>query len=498
MSLITRLAAGVALPILAASPAVSQTSVTMTEAFAPVANWALHATDSWIAMRAGCYEGLTRVSEAVTVEPALATEWAQVDPLTWDFTIRDGVSFQDGTPLTAEAAANSLSRLLAAEVPARAFSPRIIASVEAAGPMTVRITTVNPLVTLPGRLAAPPTAILSPAAYTDAGINPMNTCTGPFRITAIDPEQSLTLEAFDNYWGGAPQIAGGTVRFVPDAETRNVMLRAGEAQIVQQVPVASVARLQSDANVTLAELAAPRVTKLLLNNGRAPFDDERVRRAIRLALDVDAINAAVYEGFYAPAPSAFRPTEPWAPAGATAAGRDLDAARALLAEAGVAEGTAFTLLIYTERRDLSLIGEVVQAMLGEVGLNVTIRLAEYAALEPDMLSGNYDMAFMSRGYLVDAPEPSGFLGADYGCEGGFNISQHCSPEFDARLSEINANPDPQARFAGYAALAQYLVDNAVSVFLLHETSFDASTAAITGYRPHPLTYAGFTTAIAPR
>ena len=498
MSSFTRLSASVALPMLLALPAAAETTVTLTEAFGPAANWALHADDSWLAKRAGCYEGLTRISNGITVEPALATGWTQTGDLTWDFTIREGVTFQDGTPLNAETVANALTRLLAAEVPARAFSPRVVASVEATGPMTVTITTVAPLVTLPGRLASPPTAILSPAAYTDAGINPVGTCTGPFRITAVDAEQSMTLEAFADYWDGTPQIAGATIRFVPDAETRTAMVRAGEAQIVRHVPAHAVAQLRADSKVTVSEVTTPRVIQLLLNNETGIFADERVRLAVRLALDTQAIDDAVFEGLYSPAASPFRPGEPWAPAGIEPPARDVDRARALLAEAGVAEGTADNFLIYNTKRELALMCEVVQAMLAEVGLVANIRLAEYAALEPDLLAGNYDMAFMSRGYLTDAPEPGGFLGADYGCEGSFNISQHCSADFDARLAEINANPDPEARYAGYAELAQYLYDNVVSVFVVNETAFDVNANTITGYTPHPLNYVGLSTAIAPK
>ncbi|MCU0905907.1 MAG: ABC transporter substrate-binding protein [Rhodobacteraceae bacterium] len=496
MSMFSRLCASVALPMLLAMPAAADTTITLTEAFGPAANWALHSDDSWLAKRAGCYEGLTRISNDITVEPALATAWTQTGDLTWDFTIREGVTFQDGTALTAETAANALNKLLAAEVPARAFSPRVVASVEATGPMTVTITTVAPLVTLPGRLASPPAAILSPAAYTEGGINPIGTCTGPFRITAIDPEQSMTLEANPDYWGGAPQIAGATVRFVPDADTRTTMVRSGEAQIVRHVPAYSVAQLKSDANLTVSEVTTPRVIQLLLNNETGIFADERVRRAVRLALDTQAIDDAVFEGLYTPAASPFRPEEPWAPQGLTVPAPDLDAARALLAEAGVAEGTEVSLLIYNTKKELATIGEVVQAMLAEIGIKANIRLAEYAALEPDMLAGNYDMAFMSRGYLTDAPEPGGFLAADYGCEGSFNISQHCSAEFDAKLAAINANADPAARNAGYAELAQYLYDKTVSVFLVNEAAFDVNANTTGGYLPHPLNYVGLSTAIA--
>ena len=493
-----KLACSVALPLFVLpSSALAETRVTMTEAFGPAANWAMHSDDAYLAARAGCYEGLTSVSQEIEVEPALATSWQQLDALTWEFTLREGVTFHDGSPLNAESAANALNKLLSAEVPARAFSPKLISAIEVSGPMTIKIMTIDPLVTLPGRLASPATAILSPAAYGDNGINPIGTCTGPFKITGIDIEQSMTLEANPAYWGGAPQIAGGTIRFVPDADTRTTMVRSGEAQIVRHVPAYAVSQLRANDKLTVSEVATPRVIQLLLNNERPPFNDERVRLAIKLALNTQAIDDAVFEGLNSPAASPFRPEEPWAPKNVSVPVQDLQRAKALLTEAGVAEGTELSLLIYNTKKELSSIGEVVQAMLAEVGLKVNIRLAEYAALEPDLLAGNYDMAFMSRGYLTDAPEPGGFLGADYSCAGSFNISQHCNPDFDLKLSQINANPDPEARYAGYAELAEYLYDKTISVFLVNETAFDVNANTIKGYKPHPLNYIGLTTAIAP-
>lgn len=484
-----------AIPFLVApvAPVLSQESgMTMADIVTIDSNWDLYSDDSYTASRAGCYEGLTRINGDLKVEPSLATSWSQPSPTSWEFQLREGVVFQDGTKLDADVVAGALNHLLNAPVPARAFSKKIVDSVKATGPMTVTISTKEPVVTLPGRLAAPAATILSPAGYKGDAVNPVGTCSGPFQITSVDAKQGLTLKAFDGYWGGKPALQSAAVRFIPDSNTRATMVRSGEAQIARMVQPHIVTQLKSDASISVLEVKAPRIVELLLNNGRPPFNDVRVRQAVKYAIDTAGISEAVYEGYAPPAGFAFRQGEPWTPKNAPPVKQDLEKAKALLKEAGVAQGSLnLTILVYNSKSELRDIAEILQAMLGEVGIKLNVRLAEYNALEPDMLSGNYDMALMSRGYLTDVPEPIGFLSADYSCKGSFNIAHFCDPAIDAKISAASAEPDPEKRYTTYAELGQYFYDNAVEVYLVNETLFDAVANKVNGYRPHPLNYYAF-------
>ena len=158
--------------------------------------------DTFTLTKVGCLEGLARLDFDGALVPALATGWEQVSPTEWDVTVREGVKFQNGEPLDAAAVAGALNHVLSAAAPARAFSPKVVASVAATGDMTVRITTPTPSVLLPHRLASPNTGILAPDAYAGEQIDPMGTCTGPFRIVEHLPEQALRLERNADYWGG--------------------------------------------------------------------------------------------------------------------------------------------------------------------------------------------------------------------------------------------------------------------------------------------------------
>ncbi|NKX49149.1 ABC transporter substrate-binding protein, partial [Arthrobacter deserti] len=193
---------------------------------APVAGWALESDAAYILSLSGCLETLTRYDEAQgKIVPSLATEWKQVAPTEWDFTIRDGVQFQDGTGLTAETVAGSLREVLDAEVPARAFNPTVISGVKALDDRTVRIITPAESPLVPSRLASVNTGVLAPAAFEGDAVDPFGHCTGPFTPVSEQPKQSLTLDRNENYWGGQVQLAGAEVRFITDGATRAAQVR---------------------------------------------------------------------------------------------------------------------------------------------------------------------------------------------------------------------------------------------------------------------------------
>lgn len=462
----------------------------VTDAFDVSANWAMYANESYIGARSGCYEGLTQIGHDLRVEPLLATSWEQTDPNTWVFQLREGVNFQDGTAMTAEAVAGALTHLINAPIPARAFSSSVADSIEATGPLEITIKTPAPQVSIPGRLGAPEATILAPAAYVSADeVNPIGHCTGAFEMVEVDPKQFVKLERFDGYWGEPAKLDSAEILFVPDGNTRATMARSGEAHISRLIPATSAAQVASQSGVSAVEVRAPRVAEILLNNSKPPFDNADARRAVRAALDVAGVAAAVYEGMATPANDPFRDGEPWQAADAPTITTDLTEAAALFEKAGIdPKSLELEFLVYDSKPALGLTAEILQASLAELGVKVNIKTATYGALEADLLGGNHNMAMMSRGYMTDVPEPIGFFSADYGCDGGFNVSQHCDPEIDAKIAAAAAEADADARYAAYAELAQYLYDEAVTIFVINETLVDGVSDTVQEYTPHPLNY----------
>ena len=460
--------------------------IVATDAFSPQAGWALETDDAFILSRAGCLEALTRREADGSLKPALAESWTRHSPTEWDFKLRSGVTFQDGTPLTAKIVSDALNALLTATAPPRPFSPKRIASVAVVDDTTVRIATPSPSVLVPMRVAAPNTGILSPAAFKGSAVDPVGHCTGPFEIVEHVPQQALKLKRNAAYWGGDVALEVGELRFIPEGAGRATQLKTGEAQISTDLPISEVLALKSASGIEIETIEQTRTTGLYLNNKKAPLDNVKVRRAIQSAVDASAIAAAIYEGAARPAVGPFGPGDPWAPDDASVVPFDKAKAVQLLKEAGVAPGTLnLTLFAYVERTELPDLAAVIQAQLGDIGIGVELKVANYGALEADLLAGNFDMLVLSRGYLSDVADPIGFLTADYSCDGGYNLSQFCDPAIDAKIDAAAAKESSAERYALYKDIARELQSRAVTVFVIHQQRSDGSTDNVRNYRMHP-------------
>ena len=459
----------------------------MIDPFSPTAGWNMSTDDAFDLTRAGCIEPLTRIDFDQKMIPSLATSWKQSSPTTWDFSIRQGVKFTDGQDLTAAAVVNSLNHVLAAEAPARAFNPKNVSKVEAIDSNTVRITTPTPSVVLPLRLAAPNTGILSPAAYTKGKetVNVIGTCTGPFEVVKYVPKQKLDMVRNNAYWGGKVATAEAEVRFVQDGNARVTQLRSGEAHVATKIPLAVKASLERAKGIEVSSAAIPRTTGMYLNNKRAPFNNPLIRKAVQAAIDTSAIAASAYEGVAVPAIGPFAANEPWA-SPTKAVTRDLARAKALLAEAGIKEGElSISLRAYNSRPELVDVSQIIQAQLKEAGIKVAVIITDWAGMAPSFKGATYDMAMMSRGHQLDVADPIGFLQADYTCEGGFNMSHVCNPEIDALLENAVGITDNNKRFAIYKKVATWLQEEAVTVFIVHNSETNAWNTKVKGFETHP-------------
>jgi peptide/nickel transport system substrate-binding protein len=308
------------------------------------------------------------------VIPSLATEWWQVDDHTWEFKLRDGVTFHDGTPFDANAVAAALTRaqnadlgceVAAADLKDVVFTPNVI------DPLRLTITTdvIEPI--LPNKMAS--LDIGSPSTPADSKTRaPVGT--GPYTLSAWNEGQSVALVAYDGYWGDKPAIANVNMVWRAESAVRAAMVDTGEAQIAFEIAPQD-ATTENDHAYPNAETSLLRIDQQI-----APLDDKRVREALNLAIDRDGLIGTV---FHADAQKAMQVVPPsvfgynpdisvWT--------YDPDKARALLDEAraaGVAVDTEIVLYgrigLYPNSSE-SL--EAIQAMLLDVGLNVRLEMME--------------------------------------------------------------------------------------------------------------------------
>lgn len=420
-------------------------------------------------------ETLVRLNEDIEIEGLLATEWDQTDDRTWVFTLRDDVTFHDGTPFNAESVKNTLDRAMQATPPPRALNG-VALTTEATGEFEVTITTdvVDPL--LPNRLASPQMSILAEAAYKDDGtVSPVGTGTGPFVLTDVNGSTTATLDRFEDYWGEPAAAAGIDASFVPDGAARAGSLRSGEVDVAETIPVSQIGLLDEG---TAHEVQQTRTTYVALNTKSGAFADQAVRAAARDAVDPEGIVEGVYEGHADPATGLLGPAIPWA--------ADLRGDVASSAKAGDVSGTKITLATYTDRAELPEIAVQLEKQLEDAGFDVTQDVREYVNMEKDMLGGGFDAVIYSRNTLLDTGDPLSFLAQDFMCGGGTNVAQLCDDEVDKLIAagqELPVGEDRQkATMAAEAAILQ--LDAAIP--LVHDRVVQGEAGTFEGVVRDPL------------
>ncbi|WP_228976980.1 ABC transporter substrate-binding protein [Streptomyces sp. DH12] len=415
-------------------------------------------------------ETLVVLDEEGDARPALATSWKR-HGTGWTFTLRDGVTFHDGTPLTARDVERSLTRAAGASP-----KPRILDGVRLdvrASGRTVTLTTpaADPL--LPQRLSSPQLSILSARAYRGKTVDPVGTGTGAFRLTRVDGTTSASLDRYDGYWGGRAKAAGIDVTFVPDGTARAAALRTGEADIVEAVPVSQAALLDQD---LVTEVPMPRTNTLYLNTRKGPFRDPALRAAARRAVDARPLVEGVYEGRADLAQGLLGPAVTWAD--------DLRPARTP-APAADPGGAVITIGTFTDRAELPEVAQALQQQLRAAGFTVRLDVREYAAIEGDALAGAFDAFLLSRATVLDSGDPAAYLFSDFSSEGSFNLSQLADPTVDAALRKAADAPAGDTRRRAVMAAEAAVLATDAAVPLLHERVVQGDAAGVVGAAHDP-------------
>ncbi|MDN3296029.1 ABC transporter substrate-binding protein [Streptomyces ficellus] len=402
--------------------------------------------------------------------PALATAWQQQGK-TWTFTLRDGVTFHDGTELTAQAVERSLTRAATASP-----KPRILdgvdLTVKASGnTVTVTTATEDPLV--PQRLSSPQLSILAARAYRGKTVDPVGAGTGPFRLTKVNGTSSASLDRYDGYWGKKAKAPGIDVTFVPDGTARAAALRSGEADIVEAIPVSQAALLDQD---LITEVPMPRTNTLYLHTEKGVFTDPKLRAAARAAIDAPAIVKGVYEGRADTARGLLGPALPWANGLRTPLKRTAP---------GKPGGAAITIGTFTDRAELPEVAQTLQQQLQKAGFTVKLEVREYANIESDALSGAFDAFILSRATILDSGDPAAYLYSDFASQGSFNISQLADPAVDKALDKAAATPTGDARRKAVIAAEAAVLATDAAVPMLHERVIQGDAAGVVGAAHDP-------------
>ncbi|MBA2666283.1 MAG: glutathione ABC transporter substrate-binding protein [Trueperaceae bacterium] len=435
------------------------------------------------------YDTLVVQTEELELVPGLAESWEQIDDLTWEFSIRQGVTFHDGTPLMASDVKWTLDRLRNPETGApAAFLVGFIDEIEVVDDHTVRITTKNPFVPMLAHLAHTATSILSEDAVTAAGEDYGTSVvigTGPFSFVSWETASQIVLERNEDWWGGEVLPAEVVFRPITEGTVRSIELETGGIDIAYSLEPRDSARMADQPRIRLFEVETLSTNYIGFNAQKEPFDDVRVRQAINYALDSEIIVDVVYEGQGIVANSPISPQVFGAHQDLEPYGYDPERARTLLAEAGYADG--FSTTLWTNDNPLRIqIAEIAQAQLGEVGIQVDVQVLEWSTYLAETAAGNHDMFIL--GWVTVTAD------ADYGLYALFHSSQFGSPgnrtfwsndRVDELLDQGRATEDADERMAIYREAQEIIAEEAPWIFLLITVETNGTRDNIEGFVAHP-------------
>jgi peptide/nickel transport system substrate-binding protein len=425
------------------------------------------------------YDTLVEPDENLQVQPSLASKWTtSKDQLTWTFTIRDGVKFSDGTPLTADDVAYSYNRIIDDKLNS-SYKFASTKSIKATDPHTLVITLKSPTPNLLASLGGFKGMGIVEKANVESGDiknNPIGS--GPFKVAKWTHGDSIKLVRNDNYWGDKPALAGVTFTFVKDPTVALENLQGGEVQWTDNLPPQQISSLKNSSDIKVGTAPSSDYWYMALNEKRKPFDNVDVRRAIAFALDRDAIVKAAKFGNATVNETAIPKSSAWYYDYAPYT-HDVAQARKLLSGAGV-HGLTMDLMVTSEYPETVTAAQVIADELKDVGITVKIRDLDFATWLDEEGKGNFD-SFM-LGWLGNI-DPDEFYYAQHHTGGTFNFQGYSNPKVDKLLDAGKTETDQTKRKQIYDQAAKQIVDDASYIYLYNPDVADAWTPEVQGFTP---------------
>ncbi|MEM9431491.1 MAG: ABC transporter substrate-binding protein [Pseudomonadota bacterium] len=434
---------------------------------------------------------LVDITPELEIIPSLATGWSWNDDGTeLTMTLREDVVFHDGTPFNAEAVAANIDRSKNLETSRRKSEVKSIDSWEVVDEFTVKLTLSQPDATLIAQFADRSGMMLSPTAFEAAGeefgLAPV--CAGPFAFVERVQQDRIVLEKFADYYR-ADEILLDSVTFlpIPDTTVRLANLRAGDLNMLERLAATDVASVEGDDGLLLERATSLGYQGMTINVGNGERSENPlgqsnlVRQALSLSVDRAALNQVVFEGAFAPGNQPFSPTSPWYNAEFQVPERDIDAAKALLGEAGFPDGVEIEVQV-TNNPVQTQVMQVVQAMTAEAGITISLVAKEFATLLADQSAGDYTASQIGWSGRVD---PDGNIHQFMTSGGGINDSKFSDPRMDELLDAARLSTDPGVRKESYDAAIALQQEEMPIVYLYHPVWIWALDQTVAGFTPYP-------------
>lgn len=446
-------------------------------------------------MMLAMYDSLVRYTTGTTeLEPALAESWEiSDDGLEYTFNLREGVLFHDGTELTAEDVKYTFDRIKEIGIGV-ADTLSLYESGEVVDPYTFRLTLSAPfgpfLGALP-RIYILNAELVQEHAGDDMGqtwLRDNDAGSGPFKLVSFEPDQQVIAERFDDYWRGwEPDKAERVVwRIVKEAATKRLLLENGDLDWVQNISPDDYTTLQANPNLKVYDTPSMNMFYIALNTQRGPLEDLRVRRALALSYDYAGHVEIARQGHAQVAQGPLPNNIPFHDDTLPPSAQDLDAARALMAEAGYPDGGFSISMAYdpTSEEEATAF-DIFQAGAAELGVEVQpdgmtwpAKVERFSQLETSPDAGTIYI-------FPGSPDPDEFFYTMFRSDAQYNFPHYQNAEVDELIEQGRITTDPSAREEIYTQLQQQIYADQPALFIAVSNALDASQSYVEGYQWDP-------------
>jgi peptide/nickel transport system substrate-binding protein len=430
------------------------------------------------------------IDEKLNIVPQLALSYeTSADGKAMMIKLRPGVKFHDGEPLDAEAAKFSIERHMSLPTSFRKSELASVDHVEVVDPLTIRLVLKMPFSPLITQLTDRAGMMVSPKAAKEAGdkfaLHPV--CAGPYKFVERVQQDRMVFEKFADYWNKDNVFIDKIVyQPIVDATVRLANLKSGSLDLIERVLATDIKDVRADPNIVLSSAPSIGYSGLTINikndKTKGPLSQsEKVRQALDLSIDREALNQVVFNGEFTPGNQWVSPTHPYYQKAFPVAKRDVEKAKALLKEAGVTPPVTIDWMV-TQGSEEQAVAQVLQSMAAEAGFDLKIRVIEFASSFKDAQAGNFQVFQIGWSGRID-PDGNSYIFFHTGApqnDGGYS-----NPEADKLIEEGRLTNDVAERKAIYEKLTRIVLNDEPIIYLYHAKILIAHTRKLEGYRQMP-------------
>jgi peptide/nickel transport system substrate-binding protein len=429
------------------------------------------------------YSGLIQYDENMNIQPDLAESWTvSPDGLTYDFKLRQGVTFHNGRTMTPDDVVYSLNRVKDPNGGSpRSYLLEDVKSIDAPDPSSVRITMNKPFAALLSHLDTSLAIIPKEVVQQNGDLSKVMVGTGPFKFVEFVPNTHAKLARNENYHEqGLPYLDALTWLPIPDDSTRTANIQTSTVDFADQIAQKDITSLQSQSGVQLAHGASTLHDYLMLNTTRKPFSDVRVRQAIAYTIDRKLMTDTILFGFGTPMDGGIIPSWHWAYADLHMYAKpDIAKAKQLMSDAGYPNGFQVTVGAGSNYQAQVQEAEMLKDQLKQIGIDVTPNPTEWGTyIDTVVTKKDFDAAIIG---WIGAVDPDDWTYSRFHTGEKWNTTGYSNSQVDQSLEQGRAITDQAKRKPLYNQADQTIVTEAPFVFFFLYDQYEALRNYVRGY-----------------